>query len=321
MANDPFSGLAEGLKWGLERGDKARESQAERAFRLKMQNAMIEQNIALKTQDHNQKLAENDATRWSPEITKGFAEQAGVTTQPGYKALPTEGSALSGMSRTKVTRSARDQRYEDQKNLASLNDDALIEAILNNPEQYDKVTKSATLERIIPKLQAKGFVYNGKPLSGEAQRMVLNATSGLGAIDRINARASASPEEFKRLYAPGSIGAKDLLTDLKEAKDVVTRIRTGAAESGNERMQYEAQMLQNTFSNFLDDLADGELDNKALFYSLNQVYRPFLRAASNLKETNKIGKVVRPEDEKAKEAKKQQNLIDAISNAVKTRKL
>lgn len=257
--NGFFSGMADGAS--KELGD-----QQDRAFRLKLQNAQIEGTMAAQKEMADYNSASLEAT----DQMSGGKEtgRANAKTQEWYqnsKRTDAIKNKNSGRSGAKYDRAA------------------LIDAVIKNPVAYNDLTATAKAD-IFPDLQSRGFKRLDKALNGDLQVRADNSLSGLDAIGRVNTKMNANPEEFKLLYAPGTVGAKNLRGDLVEIVDVIKRIRSGAATNGNEDGMYEAQVMASGVSDLLDDVIDGQFDPQSINYRLNTIYKPYLERMSKMQE-------------------------------------
>lgn len=183
-------------------------------------------------------------------------------------------------------------KNQAKRALMDMDDNNALQAVLNNPELFDKLPPEKAFKLMGP-LNQMGFNYLGKPLSGEMQSKVISANSGLRAIQRANEKLNADPKTFLSVYVRG-IGAKDLQADLNEVMDVVTRARTGAALNKDEQTFYKAQIMSDNISTLIDDLRDGTLDANSVKYRLNTIVKPYLEEMSNVRESRKTATVNRP---------------------------
>lgn len=252
-----LGGAAKGAQGELEDQDK-------RAFALKLQSAQIEGQIEKEKAILDYSSASEAATAdMSGGVETGRANpqtQAWWTSKNKNEAL--------------LRKPVRGMNY-DRK--------ALIDAMIKNPEAYDDLTATAKAD-IFPDLQAKGFKRKAKPLSDGMQVRADAASSGLKAMERVNARLNVNSDEFLKLYAPGSIGAKNLRGDLGEIMDIVMRIRTGAALNKDELTHYRSQLISDDISSLLEDLADGRVDGESIKYRMNTIYKPYLEDMAKMQE-------------------------------------
>ena len=122
-------------------------------------------------------------------------------------------------------------------------DDLITNSIIANPELFESLPPTIKA-RIIPKLSGKGFVYQGKPLRQEQQKTQENANSGLRALDVLEKEVKGPGGKLKTLKAklPFAPGARLLRSSANEVKDVLQRLRTGAAINDQELDFYESQI-------------------------------------------------------------------------------
>ena len=224
MANDPFSGLAEGLKWGLERGDKARESQAEMAFRLKMQNAMLEQQLAnqmkLKSQENQFQTDEfNREDTVNPQFGSDLGKLAGMQAPKTVK----EAEIMAGLINAKE-RATNGGRGAGRDSISGAFANKMLKANVFNPKSsvtrlaYSAAQKriadetpSAALDTAYLELQAgrKNMLELVKlrkkadasgwtgPIGGRAGVALGSLTGGKAAAKTLDLEATSE------LYAPG----------------------------------------------------------------------------------------------------------------------
>jgi hypothetical protein len=69
-----------------------------------------------------------------------------------------------------------------------------------------------------------------------------NAESGLRALDTVVTEMQSNPLALYLAALPGNPGARKFETAKKEAADVITRLRTGAAINENEEKFYKSQL-------------------------------------------------------------------------------
>ena len=81
-----------------------------------------------------------------------------------------------------------------------------------------------------------------KPLSAEANKQYQTAQSGLRALDLIEQQSSRGNLIQEAL--PGALGAREYRTNIREAMDAISRLRTGAALTANEEKFYRQQLPQ-----------------------------------------------------------------------------
>ncbi len=273
-----FGGMASGA--GKELGD-----QDDRAFRLKLQNAQIEGQLANEKSMADYNSASMVATS---DMSDGKETgRANTQTQAWYMSKDKNNAA-----RTRGGRSG-----------AKYDREALISAVIKNPVAYNDLTATAKAD-IFPDLQKQGFKRLDKALTGELQVRADNSLSGLDAIERVNVKIKSNPEDFKKLYAPGTIGAKNLRGDLGEIIDVVKRIRSGAATNGNEDGMYEAQIMASGLSDMLDDVIDGSFEPDSINYRLNTIYKPYLARMANVQQRRRTEEVVSKEEQAKRDAPK-----------------
>lgn len=117
----------------------------------------------------------------------------------------------------------------------------LASAILQNPEQYNSLSPTDK-SKILPTLAAQGFKFP-KKLSPNQQQAAVNADSALLALSNLKntlIKSDGSVDWVKLLGAKTGFG--QTATDLREAADVITRIRTGAALNASEQVFYAKQV-------------------------------------------------------------------------------
>jgi hypothetical protein len=81
-----------------------------------------------------------------------------------------------------------------------------------------------------------------KPLGVEQQKTKFNAESGMRALQTLEQKLSSDPAVLLKGSIPGAPGARVFQTARKEATDVITRLRTGAAINKNEEKFYMSQL-------------------------------------------------------------------------------
>lgn len=136
----------------------------------------------------------------------------------------------------------------------------LVDTVLAQPALYDTLTPTQR-QKILPELTKRGFVYEGKPLSPEAQKVKENAESGLRALAKIETMIGEDPSVLVKSALPGSLGARQYAAAKNEVMDVITRLRTGAALNLQEQDFYAKQVPG------LLDLTDKE----AISYKIKQL--------------------------------------------------
>ena len=114
-------------------------------------------------------------------------------------------------------------------------------ALLENPQQYNELTSSVKSE-LIPELSKAGFKFPRK-LSSEQQKAQNNAESAITSLQDMRNEIFDENGEIRRgnLFQeklPGAIGARQLRDQRKNDRDVITRIRTGAALNQSEEKFY-----------------------------------------------------------------------------------
>jgi hypothetical protein len=92
---------------------------------------------------------------------------------------------------------------------------------------------------IILRMQALGLRV---PSGIDAQKIMKNASSGLRAINKMEEMLRKNPRLLVYAAVPGALGARVFATARKEAADVITRLRTGAALNEDEQTFYSGQM-------------------------------------------------------------------------------
>lgn len=85
-----------------------------------------------------------------------------------------------------------------------------------------------------------------RPLTGEQQKMKFNAESGLAALqvmeEELGSDAFSQQAKLAQRALPGRPGARIFHAARKEAQDVITRLRTGAAINATEEKFYSEQL-------------------------------------------------------------------------------
>jgi hypothetical protein len=89
---------------------------------------------------------------------------------------------------------------------------------------------------------APGRVVGGRELSPEVQKIKANAESGLKALTRLDREIKKDSGSLAKAALPFSPGARILETARNEIKDVLQRLRTGAAINDQEMDFYGKQM-------------------------------------------------------------------------------
>lgn len=269
-----MGGFAEGAANGLKTYLSNQQNQQDMAFKLKLQNAQIEGQLA-----NEKEMADyNRASETATKDMSGGAEtgRANTKTQEWYQSKERNKTQLL------KPRGGVGARYDKAD---------LVASILKDPRGWDNLTKTVQAE-IFPDLQRGGFKLRDRPLPGDLQVRADNAKSGLDAIARVNLKIKTGGNDFAQLYAPGAIGARELRTDMAEIVEVIKRIRTGAASNGREDEEQAAQVMQNGMANLLEDVMDGQLDPAQINYSLNTVYYPYLERMANMQERRRTADVV-----------------------------
>lgn len=146
--------------------------------------------------------------------------------------------------------------------------EALVAQVLTNPKVYPNLPP-ATQREIAPMLAQYGFKFP-KKLTAEQEKTMLNAQSGIMALDVLQNALDTNPNIFKLIsFAPFGIGWTDIRLAQKEAADVITRLRTGAALNQHEmdfyknyvpqwqddpqRAQFKINFLKNFYKLFADN--------------------------------------------------------------------
>jgi len=118
----------------------------------------------------------------------------------------------------------------------------------------DGNTKAASM--IMDGFKAFGPSANGgaKPLSTSAATAIANANAGVASIDNIIAQMQQDPSVQKKSIIPGRsmfggaganlLGTGQYDASIQQAKDIVQRLRTGAAISTSEATFYNQMMPQ-----------------------------------------------------------------------------
>jgi len=91
------------------------------------------------------------------------------------------------------------------------------------------------------------FLFGGgqtKPLTAQQQLNKTSADSGLRALSTIESELQKNPNVLLQASIPGTPGARIFNAARKEAGDVLTRLRTGAALNENEMVFYQSQLPQ-----------------------------------------------------------------------------
>lgn len=83
---------------------------------------------------------------------------------------------------------------------------------------------------------------SSKPLTAAQKLAKINADSGLRALDKMESELAKNPNAIVQASVPGSPGARIYATARKEASDVLTRLRTGAALNKEEEKFYISQL-------------------------------------------------------------------------------
>ncbi len=122
----------------------------------------------------------------------------------------------------------------------------------NNPTNPDNILSVADATTLgLPYGTTKQAAANlgitpKKPATAQQQLVINNAQSGLGAIQTIEAKVFPNgvfdKSQLQLAAIPLSLGARDTATALKEAADVITRLRTGAALNESEQKFYSGQL-------------------------------------------------------------------------------
>lgn len=87
-----------------------------------------------------------------------------------------------------------------------------------------------------------GVTARKTPLSEPAKENLSNARSGMKAIAKLRNFIEKDPWIIVKASIPGSLGAREYTALIKEASDVITRLRTGAALNASEEAFYKSQM-------------------------------------------------------------------------------
>lgn len=271
---EPIKTFADGMVDHFQR-------QEDMAFKLKLQNALIEQ----------QKLSameQFDYQKASPEVGDAVLGMGGIPADGKRRSV-----AELGLIQKGTVGIANANARAGGRGGARYDRNALIESILKNPVAYNDLT-ATTKADIFPDLQKRGFKRLDKVLPGELQVKADAATNGLEALERVNAKIKEASNDFAQMYAPGTVGAKNLRGDLGEIVDVIKRIRSGAATSGREDDAYEAQIMADGVSDLLDNLIDGNVDANTIDYRLNTIYKPYLTRMTTMQERRRTEEVVDP---------------------------
>lgn len=120
-------------------------------------------------------------------------------------------------------------------------DSGLSLAVLQNPQLFSQLTP-AIKASLIPSLSTAGFKFP-RELSAEQQKAATNAESALLALT--NAENKIFDENGNVKYGQltlATTGFGDLAFQLREAADVLTRVRTGAALNESEQSFYAKQV-------------------------------------------------------------------------------
>ena len=115
-----------------------------------------------------------------------------------------------------------------------LSGEEAAQLILNNPEYASAIKAAYDL----------GEVERQKPLTAQQQKDKNNAESGLRNIYAIETILQEDPLAAYKAAIPGSPGARTFQAARKEAGDVLTRLRTGAALNEEEMRFYQSQLPQ-----------------------------------------------------------------------------
>jgi len=140
-----------------------------------------------------------------------------------------------------------------------------VRAILQNPETYHDLT-AGEKGKLLPELSQAGFKFPRK-MTGEQKKAQVNAESAIGSIQTIRDEIFEAGElregQLIQEALPFALGARVLRTAKNDAKDVITRLRTGAALTSAEERFY-GEMIPGVGDNKED--AQFKLDNLEVFY-------------------------------------------------------
>ena len=116
------------------------------------------------------------------------------------------------------------------------------------PEEYNKLLSVDEATKFgVPFGTTRGEVVGKVPaaisqLGIEATKTRENAISGLGALKVVEDEINKDMKILLKAAAPGAIFARKFETARKEASDVITRLRTGAALNESEERFYKSQL-------------------------------------------------------------------------------
>lgn len=118
---------------------------------------------------------------------------------------------------------------------------SLAQSVFENPQLFNSLPPS-TQAQIIPQLSQMGFNFPAK-LSAEQQKVRESAISALQALTTLESKIIEEDGSINRSALIGAISGLGTTAFAKrEIKDVISRIRTGAALTANEEAFYEKQV-------------------------------------------------------------------------------
>jgi hypothetical protein len=122
------------------------------------------------------------------------------------------------------------------------NDQGLIDAVSANPALFESLTPTVKT-RILPSLAAAGVQLPGRPLSGEASKVVGVAQTMLPEVDALMAAMRAP--DFRMRMTKVKLGLDPELSRLVDnVADKVGRLRSGGAVNKNEEERFRGQILR-----------------------------------------------------------------------------
>lgn len=163
-----------------------------------------------------------------------------------------------------------------------------VAAILSNPQTYNDLTPSKKSE-LLPDLTKAGFSFPRK-LNATQQEAQVQAESGISSINDMRSQVFDANGQLKRgnlikEALPFALGAQELRRMKNDAKDILTRIRTGAA-------------LNNTEVSFYSQLVPSATDTaESAKYKLDQLEALYSGiSGGEVQLKGKDGKVIKYDD-------------------------